>query len=180
MSGAISAVLIVVGLLIAGLLTWIGLTLSRRKVTVTADAHEALRLQAEAEAAVVRSRAEAQESRATGSSPTLNVIQLPSPTRGSLSPVEGIGRVRIGDRPGAAVKGRSTEAAPAARDASKVRRLNVGGRDIRMLFFSGSPGLAQHAVKSVDSRCPHRASTRTLPAEKFSPASRDESLGITD
>ncbi len=65
MSGAISAVLIVVGLLIAGLLTWIGLTLSRRKVTVTADAHEALRLQAEAEAAVVRSRAEAHESRAT-------------------------------------------------------------------------------------------------------------------
>src|SRR6266542_3292036 len=89
----------------------------------------------------------AQESRATGSSPTLNVIQLPSPTTGSLSPVEGIGRMRIGDRPGAAVKGRSTEAAPAARDASKVRRLNVGGRDIRMLFFSGSPGLAQHAVK---------------------------------
>src|SRR6266540_2794512 len=76
----------------------------------------------------------AHESRATGSSPTLNVIQLPSPTTGSLSPVEGIGRVRIGDRPGAAVKGRSAEVAPAAaRDANKVRRLNVGGRDIRML-----------------------------------------------
>jgi ribonuclease Y len=64
MPAATSAVLIVVGLLIAGLLTWIGLTLSRRKVTETADAHEALRMQAEAEATVVRSRAVAHELRA--------------------------------------------------------------------------------------------------------------------
>ena len=37
----------------------------------------------------------AQASRATGSSPTLKVIQLPRPTTGSASPVDGIGRVRI-------------------------------------------------------------------------------------
>ena len=40
----------------------------------------------------------AQASRATGSLPTLNVIQLPSPTTGIASPLDGIGRVRIGPR----------------------------------------------------------------------------------
>ena len=34
----------------------------------------------------------AQASRATGSSPTLKVIQLPSPTTGMASPLDGIGR----------------------------------------------------------------------------------------
>src|SRR5215813_961415 len=37
----------------------------------------------------------AHESRAAASSPTLNVIQLPSPTGGSASPLEGIARVPI-------------------------------------------------------------------------------------
>ena len=35
----------------------------------------------------------AHSSRSSGSSPTLKVIQLPSPTTGSCSPLEGIGRV---------------------------------------------------------------------------------------
>jgi hypothetical protein len=59
----------------------------------------------------------------------LNVIQRPSPTSGSLSPVEGIGRVRIGRPWAAAVKDRKTEAAPAAtREDSRVRRLSVAVR----------------------------------------------------
>lgn len=71
----------------------------------------------------------AQESRAAGSSPTLNVIQLPSPTSGSLSPVEGIGRVRIGRLWAAAVKDRKTEAAPAAtREDSRARPLSFAAR----------------------------------------------------
>src|SRR5262245_4272404 len=37
----------------------------------------------------------AQASRATGSSPTLKVIQLPRPMTGSDSPLDGIGRVMI-------------------------------------------------------------------------------------
>ena len=45
----------------------------------------------------------AHESRPAASSPTLNVIQLPSPMSGSFSPVEGIGRVRSG--PGWAASG---------------------------------------------------------------------------
>jgi hypothetical protein len=38
----------------------------------------------------------AHSSRSTGSSPTLKVIQVPSPTAGMASPVEGIG-LRAGD-----------------------------------------------------------------------------------
>ena len=49
----------------------------------------------------------AQASRATGSSPTLKVIQLPRPTTGSASPVDGIGRVRIARGWASAVTDRS-------------------------------------------------------------------------
>ncbi|GAA1146141.1 ribonuclease Y [Kribbella jejuensis] len=63
--------LTLIGLLIAGLLAWIGLTLSRRKALDTATAHheveaaaELVRRQAEEDAAVLRVRAEAAERRA--------------------------------------------------------------------------------------------------------------------
>src|SRR6476620_7740312 len=69
----------------------------------------------------------AQESRPAGSSPTLNVIQLPSPTSGSRSPVDGIGRVRIAPLSPAGDRERRADAAPvAARDESRVRRVSVG------------------------------------------------------
>jgi hypothetical protein len=68
----------------------------------------------------------AQESRAGPSSPTLNVIQLPSPTSGNASPLERIGRVRIGPRAADGDRGRRTEAAPAAaRDENRTRRVSV-------------------------------------------------------
>src|SRR2546426_8758353 len=86
----------------------------------------------------------AQESRAETSSPTLNVIQLPRPTSGSRSPVEGIARVRIVRDWAAAVGGRRTEAAPAAaREDRKARRLSVGGGGIR-IFYSGGPRLVEN------------------------------------
>ncbi|HWD82900.1 MAG TPA: ribonuclease Y [Kribbella sp.] len=63
--------LTLIGLLIAGLLAWIGLTLSRRKAVDTATAYheveaaaEQLRRQAEEDAALLRTRAEAAEQRA--------------------------------------------------------------------------------------------------------------------
>ncbi|NUS00448.1 MAG: ribonuclease Y [Kribbellaceae bacterium] len=63
--------LTLIGLLIAGLLAWIGLTLSRRKAVDTATVHheveaaaELVRRQAEEDAAVLRARAEAAERRA--------------------------------------------------------------------------------------------------------------------
>ncbi|MFD7157029.1 ribonuclease Y [Kribbella sp. NPDC059898] len=63
--------LALIGLLIAGLLAWIGLTLSRRKAVDTATAHheveaaaEQVRRQAEEDAVVLRSRAETAERRA--------------------------------------------------------------------------------------------------------------------
>ena len=65
----------------------------------------------------------AQASRATGSSPTLKVIQLPRPTTGSASPVEGIGLTR-GD-PCCAVLAdgpRNVAAAPAAPRELRSRR----------------------------------------------------------
>ncbi|WP_427894347.1 ribonuclease Y [Kribbella sp. GL6] len=68
---AMSVGLALIGLLIAGLLAWIGLTLSRRKAVDTAAAHheveaaaEQVRRQAEEDAAVLRSRAETAERRA--------------------------------------------------------------------------------------------------------------------
>ncbi|GAA3150296.1 ribonuclease Y [Kribbella aluminosa] len=68
---AMSVGLALIGLLIAGLLAWIGITLSRRKAVETATAHheveaaaEQVRRQAEEEAAVLRSRAATAEHRA--------------------------------------------------------------------------------------------------------------------
>src|SRR6266496_1722944 len=61
-------------------------------------------------------------SRATGSSPTLNVIQLPRPTTGSVSPVDGIGRVRIVRDWASAAEGRSAAHAPAAASVANTRR----------------------------------------------------------
>src|SRR5438876_734550 len=64
----------------------------------------------------------AQASRAAGSSPTLNVIQLPRPTTGSASPVDGIGRVRIARGCAGAGEGRTNAYAPAAASVRSVRR----------------------------------------------------------
>src|SRR6185295_2788455 len=98
----------------------------------------------------------AQASRAAVSLPTLNVIQLPSPTTGRASPLEGIGRVRTGDPWAAADRGRRNDPAPAAAsEASRVRRLIVGGRGIGIL----SP-LAEHHASSPSFR---RASGHSPP-----------------
>src|SRR5262245_42011812 len=71
----------------------------------------------------------AQASLATGSSPTLNVIQLPRPMAGTCSPVDGIGRLRIavaceraGD-PGIAAQALAAASTPRAR-----RRVHCDGR----------------------------------------------------
>ncbi|HEY3004223.1 MAG TPA: ribonuclease Y [Kribbellaceae bacterium] len=64
MPDATTVVLVVIGLLIAGLLAWIGLTLSHRRTAETTASFEALRRQAEAEAEAIRSKAEAVELRA--------------------------------------------------------------------------------------------------------------------
>jgi hypothetical protein len=71
----------------------------------------------------------AQASRATASSPTLNVIQVPRPTSGRASPLDGIGRVA---GPGAPVQTR-------ARASS--RRLQQR-QDGRRGFGASSPGRA--------------------------------------
>ena len=69
----------------------------------------------------------AQASRATGSSPTLKVIQLPSPTTGRASPVEGIGLVRMRSGWADATAAASNAAAPvAAKERSSLRRLSGG------------------------------------------------------
>src|SRR5688572_19917434 len=66
----------------------------------------------------------AHASRATGSLPTLKVIQLPSPTAGIASPDDGIARVRIA--PGCAAAGGTAASAPAAaRECMTVRRLSL-------------------------------------------------------
>ena len=65
----------------------------------------------------------AHDARATGSLPTLKVIQLPSPTSGIASPVDGMGRVRIA---GAAAAG---AIAGAASDPRTMRRVNETIRD---------------------------------------------------
>src|SRR6185436_2460523 len=59
--------------------------------------------------------------RATGSLPTLNVIQLPRPTTGTGSPDEGIGRVRTA-RGSPAIAGRNAAYAPAAASTRSARR----------------------------------------------------------
>src|SRR5215216_314256 len=68
----------------------------------------------------------AQELRATLSLPTLKVIQLPSPTSGSASPLDGIGLVRTAACCAAAI-GESMAAAPvAAKACNNPRRLRSG------------------------------------------------------
>ena len=62
----------------------------------------------------------AQESRATASLPTLNVIQLPSPMTGTASPVDGTGRVRT---PGWLDPTPGHRAVPAATVANERRSL---------------------------------------------------------
>jgi hypothetical protein len=64
----------------------------------------------------------AQASRATVSLPTLKVIQLPSPTAGSSSPVEGIGLLRTRACWEDASCGRNSAAAPVAAKARSSRR----------------------------------------------------------
>src|SRR6266480_1031066 len=64
----------------------------------------------------------AQASRATASSPTLKVIQLPSPTAGSSSPVEGIGLLSTRACWEDASCGRNSAATPAAAKARSSRR----------------------------------------------------------
>ena len=77
--------------------------------------------------------------RAATSSPTLNVIELPSPTSGSRSPEDGIARVRIEPRWAEAVRGLRTEAAPAAPiETSSERRLILG-----MAYLVGSKRMEQ-------------------------------------
>ena len=66
----------------------------------------------------------AQPSRASVSRPTLNVIQVPSPTRGSASPVEGIDLVRTGPGFPAPVRGRVIAAVIAIRERRSLRRLS--------------------------------------------------------
>ena len=66
----------------------------------------------------------AHSSRSTGSSPTLKVIQVPSPTIGISSRVEGIGRRAGGLRWACRETGKSVAAAVAAREAcTNVRRV---------------------------------------------------------
>src|SRR5262245_42922733 len=65
----------------------------------------------------------AQASRATMSSPTLKVIQLPSPTTGNVSPVDGIGLVMIARPWESAGHGRSTTVPAAASAPRRLRRL---------------------------------------------------------
>ena len=65
----------------------------------------------------------AQDARATGSLPTLKVIQLPRPTSGIASPLDGMARVRIA---GAASAG---AIALAASDPRTVRRVNETMRE---------------------------------------------------
>ena len=67
----------------------------------------------------------AQLARAGGSLPTLKVIQLPSPTSGIASPLEGIGRVRTALVCAAA--GMIAAAPAAANERSSARRFMAYG-----------------------------------------------------
>jgi hypothetical protein len=100
----------------------------------------------------------AQASRAMRSFPTLNVIQLPSPTTGKASPLEGIARVRTG--PGLVVpaKGRHAMPAPmAANERRAARRLTGNGRDIE-----NAPGVFRAPVFDGDELHTRRLSCATI------------------
>ncbi|WP_258176259.1 hypothetical protein [Halomonas ventosae] len=72
-------------------------------------------------------------SRSTGSSPTLKVIQLPRPTRGSASPLPGSSRVSgSAARARVAAEGSAVTAAAASRPRSSRRR-DRGGRGWAMM-----------------------------------------------
>src|SRR5262245_11480695 len=69
----------------------------------------------------------AQASRATRSLPTLNVIQLPSPTTGMASPLDGIGRLRMAPRCPHPLNGQEIALAPVAnKERSTARRTRFG------------------------------------------------------
>ena len=76
----------------------------------------------------------AQASRAMMSSPTLKVIQLPSPTTGNVSPVDGIGLVMIARPWESAGLGRNTAVPAAAKAPRRLRRLRCSRFRIEMLF----------------------------------------------
>jgi hypothetical protein len=63
-------------------------------------------------------------SRAARSSPTLNVIQVPRPTSGKASPLDGMRRVA--GRPGRASPGAGQSRGAAAMAASSLRRVMLG------------------------------------------------------
>jgi hypothetical protein len=83
-----------------------------------------------------------QFSRATLSSPTLKVIQLPSPTPGIASPVEGIGLVMIEARDCAAPTSgqRPVAALPARSWRSSSRRESGEDDDTREVIVEYSSG----------------------------------------
>src|SRR5262245_24362649 len=88
----------------------------------------------------------AQTSLAAGSLPTLNVIELPRPTSGRASPLEGMARVRIGPGPGRAARrvGRRAATKPvapvAASEPRNARRESVGLRIGTSLSLPRTPG----------------------------------------
>src|SRR5262245_49415528 len=75
----------------------------------------------------------AQASRATMSSPTLKVIQLPSPITGNGSPVDGIGLVMIARPWQSAGHGRNTAVPAAAKAPRRLRRLTCSRCRIEQL-----------------------------------------------
>lgn len=71
-----------------------------------------------------------QLSRAALSSPTLNVIQLPSPMTGMASPLDGMRRVMIGPRAwAAATSGQSAAVAPVASSCRISSRREMRNED---------------------------------------------------
>src|SRR5262245_10603496 len=84
----------------------------------------------------------AQASRATTSSPTLKVIQLPSPTTGNVSPVDGIGLVMIARPWESAGHGRNTAVPAAASAPRRLRRL----KDPRCRIEKLSPRRRQRSI----------------------------------
>ena len=70
----------------------------------------------------------AQASRATRSLPTLKVIQLPNPTTGNASPLDGIGRVSRGFGWADPSIGRSAVPAPSASSERRTLRRSTSGK----------------------------------------------------
>ncbi|HZX08069.1 ribonuclease Y [Kribbella sp.] len=118
---AMSVGLTLIGLLIAGLLAWIGITLSRRKAADTATAHqevEQVRRQAEEEAAVLRTRAEAEERRAE---------QIRRTAEDRASEVR-----RDADQRASEVRREAEAEAQSIRDDLREQRLEMERRDHRL------------------------------------------------